>query len=136
MSSPSTHYTNSRIDGVNLHVDAANGVVRADPMKLAWVGSMFLLGTIGSAATYSGGAVLLFFASTITTLCLGHSLGMHRRFIHRSYDCPKWMEYFFVHLGVLVGLAGPLGMLRCMTYLGLRTSSTCTSYIASASAAS
>ena len=112
MSSVSTHYTNPRIDGVNLHADAANGIVRADPIKLAWVGSMFALGTIGSAATYSGGAVLLFFVSTITTLCLGHSLGMHRRFIHRSYECPKWLEYLFVHLGVLVGLAGPIGMLH------------------------
>ena len=37
---------------------------------------------------------------------------MHRLFIHKSYSCPKWLEYFLVHLGVLVGLAGPFGMLR------------------------
>ena len=57
-------------------------------------------------------SVLLFFFFTGLTLCFGHSLGMHRRFIHRSYQCPIWMEYFFVHLGAIVGLAGPLGMLK------------------------
>ncbi|WP_230851936.1 acyl-CoA desaturase [Pseudoalteromonas luteoviolacea] len=36
---------------------------------------------------------------------------MHRLLIHRAYDCPKWMEYLFVYLGVLVGMAGPIGML-------------------------
>ncbi len=72
---------------------------------------MMIFGTIGSALTITAGAVVLFFVSTIVTLCLGHSLGMHRRFIHRSYSCPKWMEYMFVHFGVLVGLAGPFGML-------------------------
>lgn len=105
-------YSNPRIDRQRSGVNAAAGVVRPDRAKLAWVGSMFLLGTIGSAATVSGGAVAVFFVSTVVTLCLGHSLGMHRRFIHRSYDCPRWMEYLFVHFGVLVGLAGPYGMLR------------------------
>ena len=36
---------------------------------------------------------------------------MHRKLIHQSYNCPKWLEYLFVHLGVLVGLAGPKGMM-------------------------
>jgi len=105
------NYTNPRIDCVNEKADATTGVVKVDTKKLVWVGSMFLFGTIGSSATYSGSAALLFVVSTLLTLCLGHSLGIHRRFIHCSYDCPKWLEYGFVHLGVLVGLAGPLGML-------------------------
>jgi stearoyl-CoA desaturase (delta-9 desaturase) len=54
----------------------------------------------------------VFVVSTAVSLNLGHSLGMHRRFIHRAYNCPKWLEYTFVHLGVLVGLAGPFGMLN------------------------
>lgn len=37
---------------------------------------------------------------------------MHRKFIHNSYECPKWLEYFLVHLGTLMGIAGPLGMMR------------------------
>ena len=48
----------------------------------------------------------------LLTLCLGHSLGMHRLLIHRSYECPKLLEYVFVYCGVLVGLAGPRGMMK------------------------
>ena len=112
MSHAATQYTNPRIDGQAEIVDAANGTVRADAGKIVWVGSMVLFGTVGSALTVSASAVAVFFVSTVLTLCLGHSLGMHRRFIHRSYRCPRALEYLFVHFGVLVGLAGPLGMLK------------------------
>lgn len=112
MSSDGSRYFNPRIDGQTQYVSSANGDVSADATKIAWVGSMMTLGSVGSALTVSVDAVLLFLATTAITLCFGHSLGMHRRFIHRSYRCPKWMEYLFVHLGVLVGLAGPIGMLR------------------------
>ena len=37
---------------------------------------------------------------------------MHRRLIHRAYDCPLWLERLFVYLGTLVGMAGPYGMIR------------------------
>jgi stearoyl-CoA desaturase (delta-9 desaturase) len=46
------------------------------------------------------------------TLCLGHSVGMHRRLIHNSFACPLWLEYACVYLGTLVGMAGPIGMTR------------------------
>jgi stearoyl-CoA desaturase (delta-9 desaturase) len=46
------------------------------------------------------------------TLCAGHSVGMHRRLIHNSFSCPLWLEYACVYLGVLVGMAGPIGMIR------------------------
>jgi stearoyl-CoA desaturase (delta-9 desaturase) len=37
---------------------------------------------------------------------------MHRLLIHRTYDCPKWLERLLVYIGVLVGMAGPYGVLR------------------------
>jgi stearoyl-CoA desaturase (delta-9 desaturase) len=37
---------------------------------------------------------------------------MHRRLIHSSFKCPLWLEYVCVYLGVLVGMAGPVGMTR------------------------
>ena len=112
MNKQTDHYANPRIDRPEQQADAAAGSVYADPAKIVWVGSMFFFGTIGSALTFSPSAFVLFLVTTGTTLCLGHSLGMHRRFIHRAYNCPRWMEYLFVHFGVLVGLAGPFGMLR------------------------
>jgi stearoyl-CoA desaturase (delta-9 desaturase) len=37
---------------------------------------------------------------------------MHRRLIHGSFECPRWLEYLCVYLGTLVGMAGPIGMVR------------------------
>ncbi len=37
---------------------------------------------------------------------------MHRLLIHRSFTTPRWLEYLLVYLGVLVGMAGPFGMIR------------------------
>ncbi|MEO0998436.1 MAG: acyl-CoA desaturase [Pseudomonadota bacterium] len=112
MTAATRHYSNPRIDRDRIRADAAAGVVRPDATKILWVGTMLLAGTLGSALTISAGAVAVFIGSTAVTLLFGHSLGMHRRLIHRSYRCPRWMEYLFVHLGVLVGLAGPIGMLK------------------------
>ena len=61
---------------------------------------------------FSWSGVAVFFVTTGITLCVGHSVGLHRRLIHKSFECPKWLEYFCVYLGTLVGMAGPIGMVR------------------------
>jgi fatty-acid desaturase len=40
---------------------------------------------LGEKACFSWGALALFLFVAATTVCLGHSLGMHRRLVHRSY---------------------------------------------------
>lgn len=92
--------------------NASEGTVTVSTTKLLWVGSMFAIAVIGGALSLSLENVLVFVLTTGVSLCLGHSLGMHRKLIHRSYQCPKWLEYFMVHLGVIVGLAGPFGMIK------------------------
>lgn len=108
----SNYYSNPRIDREGSLGNAISGTVYLDISKTIWVTSMLLIGTVGSLMTASVGAIVLFISFTALTLLFGHSLGMHRRFIHRSYGCSKWMEYLFVHLGTIVGLAGPFGMLK------------------------
>ncbi|MGQ3049004.1 MAG: acyl-CoA desaturase [Niveispirillum sp.] len=61
---------------------------------------------------FTWGAFALFLVTSAVTLCFGHSVGMHRRLIHGSFQCPLWLEYLCVYLGVLVGMAGPIGMIR------------------------
>ncbi|WP_456735540.1 MULTISPECIES: acyl-CoA desaturase [unclassified Bradyrhizobium] len=61
---------------------------------------------------FSWSAFTLFLAASAITLCAGHSVGMHRKLIHASFDCPLWLEHLFVYLGTLVGMAGPFGMIR------------------------
>jgi hypothetical protein len=82
------------------------------PAKAAWNLGMLAGALVFAPLTFSVGALLVFLVLTYATLLLGHSVGMHRRFIHRSYDCPKWLERTLVYLGTLVGMAGPFGILR------------------------
>lgn len=87
------------------------GEVRLSPIKLMWFFGMFT-GALAGVATVSLGAVALFVFTTAVVLLFGHSLGSHRKLIHNSYGCPKWLEYLFVYCGVQVGLDGPLGLMR------------------------
>jgi fatty-acid desaturase len=75
--------------------------------KSLWYLGAFLATAILAPLTVSPGAVLVGFFLTVVTLCLGHTVGMHRRLIHESYACKPWLEYLLVYLGVLVGIAGP-----------------------------
>lgn len=90
---------------------------------------------VAGPLTFTWGAFALFAVTTTITLCAGHSVGMHRRLIHGSFKCPPWLEHLLVYLGVLVGMAGPIGMIRlhdlrdwaqrqpaCHDYFGHRTS--------------
>jgi fatty-acid desaturase len=87
--------------------DPVRGVVRWDPVRSLWNGGMMLAALLAAPATASPGVLSLFVVLTALTLCLGHSVGMHRRLIHRAFDCPKWLERLLVEVGVLVGAGGP-----------------------------
>jgi stearoyl-CoA desaturase (delta-9 desaturase) len=91
---------------------AVDGAVSWKPVKSLWIAAMTIVGVVGAPLTATWDAVGLFIATSAVTVCLGHSLGMHRRLIHRSYDCPLWLERLFVYCGTLVGMAGPYGMIR------------------------
>jgi stearoyl-CoA desaturase (delta-9 desaturase) len=88
------------------------GAVRYAPLKSLWFSAMAGAALIGGIATFSWAAFAIFLAATILVLLFGHSLGSHRKLIHNSFQCPKWLEYTLVYCGVQVGLAGPLGLLR------------------------
>lgn len=92
--------------------DVVDGSVRWEPVRSLWLIAMTLGATLGGIMAFTWTAFAIYVASTATVLLLGHSLGMHRKLIHDSYQCPKWLEYLLVYCGVLVGLSGPLGLLR------------------------
>jgi stearoyl-CoA desaturase (delta-9 desaturase) len=99
-----------RIDGRD--ADASAGRVVIAPTKALWNGSMIFSAILFAPGTLSLDTLLVFLVTTHVTLLLGHSVGMHRRLIHLSYDCAKWLERALVYLGVVVGMAGPFGILR------------------------
>ncbi len=88
------------------------GSVVFAPFKSLWLIGMATAAVVGGALTVSASALAVFVVSTATVLLFGHSLGSHRKLIHNSYQCPRWLEYLLVYLGVQVGLAGPIGLLR------------------------
>ncbi len=91
----------------NLH-----GSIKWSPVQSIWTLANGILGLVGVVFFFSWGAVAAFVILTAMTVCAGHSVGMHRLLIHRSFKTYRGLEYVFVWLGVLVGMAGPMGMIR------------------------
>lgn len=100
-----------RVREASVRSVSAGEVVWA-PARSAWFSTMAAGAVIGGAHTFSWAAFAVFVFSTALVLLLGHSVGMHRKLIHDSFQCPRWLEYGLVYCGVLVGLSGPLGLLR------------------------
>ena len=91
---------------------ACAGKVVWSPIKSIWFLSNLAVAIFVAPFYLTYSSFLVFVVITAVTLCFGYSLGMHRLLIHRSYECPLWMEYLLVYAGVLVGMAGPIGMLK------------------------
>lgn len=94
------------------HSNPVDGAVRWAPRKSLWIGAMTLAALVLGPLYFSWSAFAVFLVLSAITLCFGHSVGLHRRLIHGSFSCPLWLEYICVYLGTLVGMAGPLGMVR------------------------
>jgi stearoyl-CoA desaturase (delta-9 desaturase) len=92
--------------------DAVKGSVRWAPAKSIWMIGMTASALVLAPIYMTPAAVLLWLGTSAITLCLGHSIGLHRLLIHRSLDAPLWFERVLAYLGTLVGMAGPLGMVR------------------------
>lgn len=91
--------------------DAEDGDVVWMPAKSIWIGAMTVAAIILGPITFNWSAFTLFVVTTAVTICAGHSVGMHRLLIHRSFKVHIWVEHTLVYLGVLVGMAGPFGMM-------------------------
>ncbi|WP_298958313.1 acyl-CoA desaturase [uncultured Roseibium sp.] len=88
------------------------GEVVFKPVKALWIGGMTAIALFAGPFTATPAAVAVFVVLTAITICGGHSVGMHRLLIHRSFRTYKNIERLLVYLGVLVGMAGPFGMIR------------------------
>ncbi len=92
-------------------VDPSIGRVRFAPAKAAWLWTMIVIGAIGViVATPSSLAIAA--VLHVLTLCFGHSVGLHRGIIHRSYQASPRVFGVLAYLAVLTGLGGPLTWIR------------------------
>ena len=92
--------------------DPVVGRVRWDPSHSLWNGGMALAALVLGPLTFSLPALTVFIVTTGTALLLGHSVGFHRRLIHRSFECPLWLERILVWFGTAVGMSGPHWIIR------------------------
>ena len=89
----------------------SEGQIKFDWVKTIWVTTHGLLGLLGLILFPQLDAAVVFLVITSITLCFGHSIGMHRLLIHKSFETSKTMRRVLVWLGALVGMAGPIGMI-------------------------
>ncbi|TDR93927.1 acyl-CoA desaturase [Enterovirga rhinocerotis] len=92
--------------------DAEDGRVIWVAPKSLWTGGLTAVALVAGPLTFTWDAFLLFVVTSAVTICAGHSVGMHRLLIHRSFKAPILVEHALVYLGVLVGMAGPFGMIH------------------------
>jgi stearoyl-CoA desaturase (delta-9 desaturase) len=82
-------------------VNSLSGLDRASPVegrvvwdapRSLWNAAMLAGALVFGPLTFAWDAFAGFLFASAVTLCAGHSVGFHRRLIHRSFDCPKWLE--------------------------------------------
>ena len=89
-----------------------HGMVVYDWPKLFWNMGMILCSVILITIYTNLNSIVLFLILTYFSLLVGHSVGMHRMMIHRTFKTPKIVERFLIYIGVLVGMSGPYGVIK------------------------
>jgi len=102
-------------------VNSLSGLDRASPVegdvvwdvpRSLWNATMLSAALVFAPLTFRWSALAVFLITAGITLCAGHSVGFHRRMIHRSFDCPKWLERVLIWFGTAVGMGGPIWTIR------------------------
>ncbi len=88
------------------------GIVAWDPGRSFWNCSMLLGAIVLGPMFFTWSALLISVVLLEIAMCAGHSVGFHRRLIHRTFQCPKWLERLLVWIGTLVGMQGPLWVIH------------------------
>lgn len=88
------------------------GVVKFGRAKTIWLWGMFIPTVILGFGFLDVQLFLLSLVLAFVTLCLGHSVGLHRGIIHRTYETGTVVRGFLAYLFVLSGLGGPISWAR------------------------
>ncbi len=88
------------------------GSVQFDWSKALWLWGLLIPGVVFGLPALSLKWTLVSGAIALVTLCLGHSVGLHRGVIHRTYEAGPVMRVVLAELFMLTGLGGPLSWAR------------------------
>lgn len=92
--------------------EPASGQVVFNLKKSFWNLGMILAAVIFAPITFDLNVLILFLFLTYFSLLVGHSVGMHRMMIHRTFESPPLVEKTLIYIGVLVGMSGPYGIIK------------------------
>ena len=68
---------------------ATDGRIVVELVRTIWLAAHGVGALVGVLVFPSWQAAFVFVALTAVTICAGHSVGMHRLLIHRSFCAPK-----------------------------------------------
>lgn len=94
------------------NTDPVSGTVAWDPARSLWNGGMLLAALVLAPIYFTWGAFTVCVGLLAVTMCTGHSVGFHRRLIHRTFQCSKLFERVLVWSGTLVGMHGPFWVIH------------------------
>jgi fatty-acid desaturase len=92
--------------------EPVSGQVVFNLKKSFWNLGMILAAVIFAPITFDLNVLILFLFLTYFSLLVGHSVGMHRMMIHRTFESPPLVEKTLIYIGVLVGMSGPYGIIK------------------------
>ncbi len=92
------------------NLSAKDGKLLWAPTKSIWFILCILVSLFFGYSTFSRTNALISFAITVLTLSFGHSVGVHRGFIHDSFVSSLSFKRFLIYLGTLTSLGGPLSL--------------------------
>src|SRR5262245_65794618 len=107
-----------RVDGSN--ASPVDGRPILDIKKAVWNWSMIAAAASLGPFNFTWDAFSMCCVLTYCFLLIGHSAGMHRMMIHKTYQCPKLIERTLIYIGSFVHMCGLFGII-CIRDLRLWT---------------
>ena len=92
-----------RMRPLTILTNPCDGIVVWSPVKSLWFTAHALVALVGGSLTFQWDAAAFSCALTVFTLCLGHSIGLHRLLIHPASSAIAGSNTL-VHLGTVVGM--------------------------------
>jgi fatty-acid desaturase len=99
-------------DDLHSNAGGAAGQVGLAWTKTAWLYCNLLAGVIALPFGLTRRTFLASFGLAFLTLCVGHSVGLHRGVIHRTYETSRLVRCATAILFAFSGLGGPISWLR------------------------
>jgi fatty-acid desaturase len=93
-------------------VRAGEGRVEVGWWKIVWLYAVLASAALAWWLPPSPGELVVSATLLGVTLCAGHSVGLHRGIIHRTYRCSRFLRGLLVYLFVHTGIGGPVSWIR------------------------